>query len=141
VTYIKLVPAQLQRGAVVIDSNNDIAAMVWNGSSFGNQITLETAAPTSTTECADAAYEAGTGRCLLVWAHGGSTRPSYVIWDGSWSAPGTMDDLGSSLHWIHMAADPASSKLMAGASARLARSTFASERPVWDTLLRWSPSH
>lgn len=116
-TFIKLVPKPASNEVLlfVIDDNNAIAAMVWNGSSWGNKVILETAAPSSSTECADAAYEAGTGRCMVVWSHNASASPQHAIWDGStWSGATTMGGTGAAAQWIHIAPDPSGNKLMLG---------------------------
>src|SRR5262249_42752680 len=108
---------------------NDIAAMIWNGTSWTNPITLEITAAGSTVECADAAYEAGTGRCMIVWGRTGSNVPRSMVWSGSaWGATMFLPDAGAVPNWVHLAADPASNKLMLGmldASGRISTS-------VWD---------
>jgi hypothetical protein len=115
--YMRLVPRAGSNEMVlyVLDSNREIAAMVWDGSSFGNATVLETNAASSSAECVDAAYERGTGRCMVAWSQQGATAPRYAFWTGSaWTATSVAPDLGGSALWIHLASDPASNRLLAG---------------------------
>lgn len=118
-TFIKLVPKPSTNEMMlyVLDTNNAIAAMVWDGTSFSNKVTLETSAPSSSVECVDAAYEVGTGRCMVIWSRAGRNDPRYIIWNGtSWSATTVMADAGAIPQWFHLASDKASNKLMLGMS-------------------------
>lgn len=139
-TFIKMIPkpGSAEIMLYVIDSNNSIAAMVWNGTSWGNKVTLEASAPGSTIECADAAYETNTGRCMLIWGHAGSGSPRYAFWTGSgWSSTGTMSDVGSVPQWFHLAADPTSNKVMLGvldAAGRVNVTVWSGS--AWDSYLQ-----
>src|ERR1043165_3595132 len=136
-TFIKLVPRPGSSEILlyVIDDNSAIAAMVWNGSSWGNKVTLESSAAGSSVECADAAYEAGTGRCMVVWGRAGTTVPRYIFWNGSaWSATNLMSDVGGQPNWFHLASDPVSNKLMLGvldASNRINATVWSGS--AWDS--------
>ena len=116
-TYLKLIP---KRGSseivlLVCDNNNAIAAMVWDGSAFGNKVTLESADSSTSCECADAAYESGTGRCMVVWGKGGSNLPQYRVWSGSARlAPAPMANAGGVPLWPHLAPHPSGNSLIVG---------------------------
>ncbi len=115
--FIKLIPKTNSNEIMllVLDDNNDLAAMVWDGSAFGNKVTLETNTSASGSECMDAAYEAGTGRCVAVWCQSGNNQPQYRIWNGtSWSATSAVPSIGAVGLWVHVASDSASSKLLLG---------------------------
>lgn len=115
--FIKLIPkvGSAEIMLLVLDDNNDLAAMVWDGSAWGNKTTLETSAASSTCECMDAIYEGGSGRCVAVWGQSGNALPQYRIWTGSaWLAAATAPSIGASPLWVHLSYDSVSSKIMAG---------------------------
>ncbi|MFM9996432.1 MAG: hypothetical protein ACKVU4_11610 [Phycisphaerales bacterium] len=113
---VKLVP---KPGAdeimvLVLDNNNDLSAMVWNGTAFGNTLLLDANAAFSGQECADAAYERSSGRCMVAWARGGTTVPRCRVWTGSaWQTESAMPDAGANVKQMRLAADPASDKVIA----------------------------
>jgi Tfp pilus assembly protein PilX/cell wall assembly regulator SMI1 len=115
--WIRLIP---KRGsnevvALVLDGSGGLGAMVWNGSSFGNKVPLDSAAALVTTECFDAAYEAGTGRAVVAWGRAGATQAQYCTWDGaSWSAVAAGPTVGAVPRWVRLAADPAGNRLLLG---------------------------
>jgi hypothetical protein len=115
-SFIKLVPKPASNELMLCALSTDasISAMTWNGSSFDNKIVLETAAASGNRECLDAAYESGTGRCLVTWGRAGSNAPHYAVWSGSWSSVSTLPDVGGQAQWIHMASDPAGNRLVIG---------------------------
>ncbi len=116
-TFMKLVPKSGSDEIMlyVLDDNNDIEAMVWNGSAFGNKVTLETNASASTDECVDACYEPLSGRCMVVWGRSGSNQPQYRIWDGSgWLAAAAAPTVGAVPLWLHLAGNPGANNLMLG---------------------------
>jgi Tfp pilus assembly protein PilX len=114
--FIKLVPksGSSEIMLLVLDSKKDLSAMVWNGSSFGNKVLLDSSTNSSGNEQFDAAYESSSGRCMVAWAVNGGGGPSYRVWSGSsWLTAGTMPDVGGKPNWIRLASDPASNKIIA----------------------------
>lgn len=81
-----------------------LSAAVWNGSSFGNPITLSTSMG-SGRRAFGAAYMTGSGRALAAWGEAsGALR--YRVWDGSaWSAPAAAPSIGQAAWWLALAAD------------------------------------
>jgi hypothetical protein len=116
-TYIKLIPKPGSNEILlcVLDSNNDIAAMVWDGSAFGNKITVDTTAASTTNDCVDAAYESLTGHAVVMWGKSGNTSPQYRVWTGSaWQAVASAPSVGAAPQWVRIAANPVSNVLLAG---------------------------
>ncbi len=116
--WMHLVPKRNSNEIILLvqDNTPNIAAMVWDGSSFTNKITLETAAASSTGFSVDAAYERTTGRCLVVWGKSGVKSPQYRIWDGaSWSSTAAAPALNAAPVWLKLATDNASAKVMMAA--------------------------
>jgi hypothetical protein len=77
---------------IVSNASADEYALVWNGSSWGNGVVLDTGNPGQRTEIA-VAYEAQSGQALVVYdAIFGGGGMNYRTWDGaSWSAAGTIN--------------------------------------------------
>jgi hypothetical protein len=110
-------PASNEIMMVVMDDNYNLFASVWNGSTWGNTVTLETSLPHMTspnfdTECFDIAYESGTGRCMVAWGQAGSNQPRYNIWDGtSWLGTSAAPSVGGVPLWVRLAPNPVDSRL------------------------------
>lgn len=107
--YMKLAPkpGSDEVMLVVLDSNNDLAASVWNGSSWGSSVVLETSAPTTTQECFDLAYETSTGRCMIAWGRSATVEPQYRIWDSTaWLSPAAAPAVGAVPRWVRLAPRP-----------------------------------
>jgi len=97
---------------VVLGSDRDLIALVWNGSTFSSITTLEPTASFTGEECFDAAYEHSTGRCLVAWAENNHLQPRYRIWTGSsWLTAAYAPNIGSESRWIRLASDPTSSRI------------------------------
>ena len=114
-TFVRLVakPNSNQIVALVLGGNKDVIGLIWNGSSFGHVLTLETDASYSGEQCFDAAYEQVSGRSVVAWARNGSNQPHYAIWDGTaWQASSAASNIGSEAHWLRLAADPSGNKLI-----------------------------
>ena len=112
--FIKAVskPGSNEIMVVVLGSNRDVIALVWNGSTFTSITTLETDASYSGEECFDAAYERTSGRCMVAWAQNGSNQPRYRIWTGAgWLSTSSVPDIGSEARWLRLASDPVSNKI------------------------------
>ncbi len=107
-------------------------AMVWNGTSFGNEKILNvgssltnlnlclTCFPPALSQIFDIGYEhAAPYRAILAWGVDGSSTPAYVTWNGtSWSAPQSANqaagDTGTNLINLKLAGDPNSNQLALG---------------------------
>ena len=88
---------------VALDSSNDINANIWNGSSWGTNVELETNVPNSDRRQFDVIYERGTGKALLVYSENGVNTPRYRTWSGSaWSAEASGPNLGAGVQIISL---------------------------------------
>lgn len=114
-TWMKLVPKPGSNEIMLLalDNNKDLQAMVWDGSAFGNKVTLTTAAIQSGVECIAAAYESLSGRCIVGW--GDNTTPCATrIWTGSvWQSGPAIPSVQANLRWLRLAPDPVSDKIIA----------------------------
>ncbi|MBI5573520.1 MAG: lamin tail domain-containing protein [Elusimicrobia bacterium] len=102
---------------VTCDSNEDVYASVWNGTTFGNTQLLEIES-VSSSQGFDVAYTQSAGVGFVVWVDTNSTRPQYRTWDGySWSAETTTAfghyDLAAGRN-IKLAANPKNNELLLG---------------------------
>ncbi len=99
----------------VNQSNGDADAWIWNGSSWGNFIELETnLSSVRTCECLGLAYESSSGRALFAWCAAGNVEAR--VWSGSaWEAeiPAVVISTTSNVRWITLKRDPASNMIMA----------------------------
>jgi len=114
--WVKMVPkpASNEIMVLVLDNDEDLSAVIWNGSSFTNNILLDSSTPFSGHEEFDAAYESVTGRCLIAWTTNGTSVPKYRIWSGSsWLSASNMPDIGGNTKWMRLAADPSTNKIIA----------------------------
>ncbi|MHC1576709.1 MAG: VWA domain-containing protein, partial [Methanosarcinaceae archaeon] len=101
---------------VTLDDSRDIRAQVWDGSNWGNTLSITNDARATGYRCFDVAYEQGSGDAMIVW----SDTDGYVhscIWDGS--AWGTENDLytfdsSHKVYWIKMASDVNSNNIVMG---------------------------
>ena len=77
---------------VVDDVNADDYALVWDGDSWGNAITLDTTGTLESDQSAIAvSFEAQSGNALVTYGIEGSADVFYRIWDGSsWSAQSSV---------------------------------------------------
>ena len=101
-----------------LDLDKDVTAAVWDGSAWGNSISLEGAAE-SYTECGIAiAYESLSGHAMVAWSDGGVALggPQYKFWDGSaWGTEATAPETGNEPLFIELGSDPLSDKIVMGA--------------------------
>ena len=113
--FVKLVPkpGSDEIMVVVLGDNKDVTGLVWNGTTFSTITALETDTEYNSEECVDAAYEQLTGHCLVVWDKHGTNQPKYSVWNGTaWSAASLAPTIGSKAHWIRLASDPKSNKII-----------------------------
>ncbi len=95
-------------------------ALVWDGSSWGNSVTLDTSVGAEHTDIS-AAYESFSGHAIVTYDADASTSAvQYRVWDGStWSgeleltAPSGVG-AGSDVSWAQMASDPNSDRIALG---------------------------
>ncbi len=136
--WIKMVPKPGSDEIMLIaqDTGGSVTAAVWNGSAFTNIVSLSSAVAQPGDEGIDAAYEQGSGRCMVVWCMGGNTQPQYRIWDGSaWGVASPVPSVGDVPYWIHLSTDGLSSKLMMGCLDRAGHVNVN----IWNGLA-WGPS-
>jgi hypothetical protein len=87
--------------------NNYSSAIIWNGSSWGNQTGLENNTDSVIDyECQDAGY-ATNGNAIVIYVNGGTQaarrRPKYKTWNGSnWSVENTMAQIGAQPYWFRI---------------------------------------
>lgn len=113
---------------VTLDWNNDIWAQVWDGDSWGNNISIEVNAPDNAYQCFDVAYESQSGYGFIAWADN-SFNLKYRRWKGNWSEPEASWGLSpGTTRFIKLASEPNSDYILA---ARLDDSSEIAAR-VWD---------
>ncbi len=103
---------------VFLNSDNNIRAQVWGGTSWGDVVLLTNDASAGSDwdyQCFDVVYEQGTGNALVAWAQSDRTV-RYSRWDGvSWSVPATIYTGTHQTRWIKLASDPNSNNILVGA--------------------------
>lgn len=128
--WVTLTPRPGSNDAVMLMvSGTTLSAAVWNGSSWGNSITLTASLPAAGTTWAAAPLQQGK-KVMVVWA-ASSGAPSYRTWDGTaWSASGSIAGAGSGLRWVSLAGSP----LATSNEAVLATidSTYTARAVRWD---------
>jgi uncharacterized repeat protein (TIGR01451 family) len=100
------------------NTENDINAWVWNGSSFGNQLEISTQATATGNDQALAVRFAFDGsKGMVIGGNGTTGNINWAYWNGaSWSSIGTFDiDSGDmlDLRWSNLDADPSTDDLQA----------------------------
>ncbi len=125
VRYVKL-EAKPKKGSndiamIFVDNNEDLSAMIWNGSSWGNEPSfliegkISKDGSAADEESADLAYEALTGDLLIAWGRDGTKGFFYLTRTGSsWGtaiASGGLDRVEQ----LVLAPDPISDKILLAA--------------------------
>ncbi len=116
--YIRLVakPGSDQIMLLVLNDDERLYAVPWNGSAFGAVTTLETDCETDDEECFSFAYSSKSGQGLVVYGEEDESKPRYRTWNGSaWSAEQQMPSIGDSPIWVRLAACPVSDEIAFGA--------------------------
>ncbi len=92
-------------------------AMVWNGSNWGNAVTLDSSVGLDRTEI-NVAYESQSGQALVVYDADASTNAlAFRTWNGSsWSGQGVLPapagvGAASDASWTVLASDPTSDRI------------------------------
>lgn len=108
IAQIRLVASPFSDSIILLteDTNSDVYGQVWNGSAWGNVITLETNAESENMQSFDAAYERPNGRAIVAWADTDLSSPAYRIWNGTnWSNEANANTIGSSnMQWMRLEA-------------------------------------
>jgi hypothetical protein len=96
-------------GAIMLDtSNDDVNAMIWNGSAWGDNVSVTTASANIDEEQIGIAWERNSGHLLAVGGAGGNI--AYVEYTTSWQTPsslinGVASGVGN-VNWISMKQSP-----------------------------------
>ncbi len=96
-----------------LDGDESIWTQVWDGSSWGNKLRLESDTDEEDYQQFDIAYEQSSGEAMVVWVDEDSNKPRYRTWDGdSWSSEAAANSVGSTeIYWIKLAAKPDSDEI------------------------------
>jgi hypothetical protein len=92
---------------LVARSGGELRAAVWNGSSWGNVVSLDTSTATQGRPFAVASMTR-TGRAMVLWS-ATTGAPQYRIWDGAaWGAQASAPAVsaGVRLGWVSLAPNP-----------------------------------
>lgn len=101
--------------AMAADGNlgGPLVSMIWDGASFGNWTTLVASLEANNQECYAMAWEAQTGKGVVVYTESGVQTPRYRTLTGStWSAQGSLPTIGGVGEWLRLAADPTSNTIL-----------------------------
>ncbi len=102
------------------DSNKNIYAQVWNGSTWGNATKVNVACDVATNQSFDVAYEQLSGHALVVYQDVDDI-PRYSIWEASsWGTGGNCTARGAGdQRWAKMASKPGSDEIILGTQDNL----------------------
>jgi hypothetical protein len=92
---------------LVVRSGGELRAAVWNGSSWGGTVMLDSSTSTDGRPFA-VAYMSRTGSAMVVWS-ATTGAPKYRVWDGAaWGAQAFVPAVsgGVRLGWVSLAANP-----------------------------------
>lgn len=90
-----------------LDSNSDIYAIRWNGSSWANGQLITAAASIATRESFDVAWESTSGEAMVMFGTG--TTTDFWTFNGTTWTDGTGSfNPALTAHWIRLASDPTS---------------------------------
>ncbi len=112
-------PGSNQIALMVLDSNSHTAGLIWNGSSWGNEKKLNSAAlPTNTREPIAVKYMLSgqyRGRAVFAWAETNDIY-SWTWTGGAWesASKSKLEVTTNNITWLRLAADPNSDKLLLG---------------------------
>jgi hypothetical protein len=113
--FLRLVPkpASDEMMLLILTQDNTLGAIRWTGAAWSNAAPLDSDVAVDNREAMDAAWETGTGRCMVAWGHDRSSAPQFRIWSGSaWLSVASAPSVGAEPRWIRLAADPAGSKII-----------------------------
>ncbi len=102
---------------LTLDTNSDLNAQLWTGSSFSpstsSRLELETDVSSYTTRAFDAVYQSN-GNLRVVYGQKGVNAPREYAYTNVWSAKGTtLPNVGGEPAWVALSANPQSPGLYA----------------------------
>jgi hypothetical protein len=110
---LKSMPGTDRIALAVLDSNSDISAAIWNGSSWIDNVNLTASASIATEESFDIAWETLTGDLLALWGTG--TTTNYRKWystTGTWApAASAGPNIAATANWIRLCSDLTSNRI------------------------------
>jgi len=117
--HLAAMPGADQMVLVVNDGNADDYALVWDGSSWGNQVLLDSSGTGEGDQTAlYVACENRGGRCLVLYGKDGDANAYYRIWDRtSWGSEQSVSPPGgitAEIQWITLGSDPSSNRIAMG---------------------------
>ncbi len=113
--FMRLIPTPDSDQIILLtlDDDQDLTAMVWSGSAWGNKVLLDSNAATTGEECFDGAFEALSGDGLVVWGRNSQSNVRYRTWtSGGWGSDTTGPNMNAEARWVRVASDPVSDRLM-----------------------------
>ncbi len=116
-TFIRLIPSPSSNQIIMLleETNKDVFAAVWNGSTWIKSKKLQATASMWNVEGFSAAWQTISGIALVAWVPASATSFQYCTWDGSsWGTPATSPTLLAQPDWPKMVADPASNSIIMG---------------------------
>ncbi len=120
---------------IISDANADDHAMVWNGSSWGHAITLDTTGTAAEDQTSIAvAFEAQSGRAMVAYAKAADANVYFRVFDGSvWGPEAAAGNYleAASPRWLTLASDPTSNRIAMGLISSSATQSFTSFS-VWN---------
>ena len=104
---------------VVSDSNADDYALVWTGASWGSAVPLDSSGTGENDQSGiSVAYEAQTGRAMVMYGKDGDSDAYYRIWNGaSWEGEESVaapSGVTSQATWTALGSDPTTDRLVLG---------------------------
>lgn len=83
-----------------------VYAAVWNGTTWRNNLTLETDTGTPY-KTVDVAYESRSGRAIVTYGENLANNPRYRIWNGTtWSAELQANNIGGNVRFSRLKSNP-----------------------------------
>ncbi|WP_230177080.1 tandem-95 repeat protein, partial [Aquabacterium sp. CECT 9606] len=120
---------------IISDANADDHAMVWNGSSWGHAITLDTTGTSAADQTAIAvAFEAQSGHAMVAYAKAADANVYFRVFDGNvWGSEAAAGNYleAASPRWLTLASDPTSNRIAMGLISSSATQSFTSFS-VWN---------
>lgn len=100
---------------MVLDSQSDLNAALWNGSAFGSVNEHDLDVGYRDEECFSFAWESASGDGLVVYNEVSKSTPTYRTWNGSsWSSAQDMASVGTDQRFVRLVSDPVSNEILLG---------------------------
>ena len=120
---------------IISDANADDHAMIWNGSSWGQAITLDTSGTSAADQTSIAvAFEAQSGHAMVAYAKASDANVYFRVFDGSvWGMEAAAGNYleAATPQWLTLASDPTSNRIAMGLISSSGTQTFTSFA-VWN---------